>query len=135
MSKLLTYPLRIERHDEGDGYLAYFPDLPGCQTWGESYEAAIENAEEALAVYLETLIANGDPLPEVAEIAQPKSDCFRSQLPATTSRNGDFERSPNGEVGAGGAAATLMSSLAALYAVTSALSAGPSIRRALAAVV
>ena len=73
MSSILTYPLRIKRHEEDNGYLAYFPDLPGCQTWGESYEAAIENAGEALSVYLETLIANGDPLPEVAEIEQSTS--------------------------------------------------------------
>jgi predicted RNase H-like HicB family nuclease len=37
---------------------------PGCQTWGETYEAAVRNAEEALAVFVETLIANGDPVPE-----------------------------------------------------------------------
>ena len=35
--KALTYTLEIERHD--DGYLAYFPALPGCQTWGKTYEA------------------------------------------------------------------------------------------------
>jgi len=64
MPDTLTYPLRIERCPDENGYLASFPDLPGCQTWGESYEAAVENAEEALSVYLETLIANGDPLPE-----------------------------------------------------------------------
>ena len=64
MSETLTYPLRVERHDEDGGFLAFFPDLPGCQTWGDTYEAAVQNAEEALSVYLETLAANGDPIPE-----------------------------------------------------------------------
>jgi hypothetical protein len=36
--KALTYTLEIERHD--DGYLAYFPALPGCHTWGKTYETA-----------------------------------------------------------------------------------------------
>jgi hypothetical protein len=41
------YPLTIEAHPEDGGYLAYFPTLPGCQTWGETYEAAAPNVEEA----------------------------------------------------------------------------------------
>ncbi len=57
-----TYTLTIERHP--DGYLAYFPALSGCQTWGRTYEEAVAHAEEALAVYHETLADNGDPIPE-----------------------------------------------------------------------
>jgi predicted RNase H-like HicB family nuclease len=49
--KALTYTLEIERHD--DGYLAYFPALPGCHTWGKTYEAAVRYAEEALTRPLE----------------------------------------------------------------------------------
>ena len=63
MPKTLAYPLVIERHETDGGYLAYFPSLPGCQTWGETYEAAAQNAEEALAVFIETLASNGDPIP------------------------------------------------------------------------
>jgi predicted RNase H-like HicB family nuclease len=68
MAATVAYPLRVEPHLEEGGYLAYFPDLPGCQTWGDSYEAATRNAREALNLYLETLLANGDPLPEAAEM-------------------------------------------------------------------
>ena len=57
-----TYSLTIEKHQ--GGYLAFFPALPGCNTWGASYEAAVNNAEEALAVYLETLTEHGDTIPE-----------------------------------------------------------------------
>ena len=45
--KVWTYTLEIVRHD--GGYLAYFPALPGCHTWGKTYEAAVKRAEEALA--------------------------------------------------------------------------------------
>ena len=68
MSATTAYPLRIEPHPEEGGFLAYFPDLPGCQTWGESYEAATSAAQEALPLYLETLRAHGDPIPEASEI-------------------------------------------------------------------
>ncbi len=73
MIKTLAYPLTIERCAEDGGYLAFFPTLRGCQTWGESYEAAVRNAKEALAVYIETLAANGDPIPETAAIDGPVS--------------------------------------------------------------
>ena len=57
-----TYTVSIEKHP--DGYLAYFPALAGCHTWGMTFEDAVAYAEEALAVYLETLADNGDPIPE-----------------------------------------------------------------------
>ena len=64
--KALTYTLEIEHHD--DGYLAYFPALPGCHTWGKTYEAAVRYAEEALTGYLETLAKHGDPIPVESDI-------------------------------------------------------------------
>lgn len=73
MTKTFAYPLTIEPCETDGGYLAYFPTLPGCQTWGETYEAAVRNAEEALAVFIETLTANGDPIPETATIDGPVS--------------------------------------------------------------
>ena len=71
MAAFQTYPLTVEAHPDDGGYLATFPTLPGCQTWGDSYEEAVRNAEEALAVYIETLIANGDPIPEAQMSASP----------------------------------------------------------------
>jgi len=57
-----TYSLVVEERE--GGYLAYFPALPGCNTWGQTYEEAVRNAHEALTLYLETLMDNGDPIPE-----------------------------------------------------------------------
>jgi len=66
-----TYTLAIEKHP--DGYLAYFPALPGCNTWGRTHEEAIKYAEDALALYLETLAAHGDPIPEETDNVEPVS--------------------------------------------------------------
>jgi predicted RNase H-like HicB family nuclease len=43
----------IER--DSAGYYAYCPDLPGCQSQGDSMEEAIANIREAIALYMETL--------------------------------------------------------------------------------
>jgi antitoxin HicB len=61
MEKEQTYSLSIERHE--DGYLTYFPALPGCQTWGVTFEDAVRNAEEALRGYLEALRLSGREAP------------------------------------------------------------------------
>jgi predicted RNase H-like HicB family nuclease len=41
----------------------WFPDVPGCQTWGENMEHAFTQAIDALESHLEALIDDGDPIP------------------------------------------------------------------------
>lgn len=38
-----------------DGYYAFCPDLPGCQSQGSTFEDTDINIREAIALYLETL--------------------------------------------------------------------------------
>jgi predicted RNase H-like HicB family nuclease len=66
-----TYSLSIERHP--DGYLAYFPALEGCNTWGKTYEETVMHAEEALALYLETFDELGKSISEEQVLKQPIS--------------------------------------------------------------
>lgn len=40
---------------EGEGYAAYCPTLKGCWLQGETEQEALENMEDAIRVYLETL--------------------------------------------------------------------------------
>jgi len=58
-----TYSLVVEFHADEDGYLAYFPALPGCHTWADTYEAVIERANEALMGYLKALADAGKVIP------------------------------------------------------------------------
>ena len=44
------YPATIEKIDHQ--YILEFPDLPGCQTWGDTIEEALTNASEALEGYI-----------------------------------------------------------------------------------
>ncbi len=41
--------------DETGGYIALVPALPGCHTQGDTLGELIDNAKEAIELYLETL--------------------------------------------------------------------------------
>jgi predicted RNase H-like HicB family nuclease len=49
---------------EEDGKVSvWFPDAPGCQTWGENMQHAFAMAMEALESHLEALADDNDPIP------------------------------------------------------------------------
>ena len=60
--KELSYSVFYEEAPEG-GYVAFVPALPGCHTQGETLEEAEQNVREAMALYLESLTAHGEPVP------------------------------------------------------------------------
>jgi predicted RNase H-like HicB family nuclease len=47
--------LNVLIEHDADGYYAYCPELPGCQTQGETFEETMRNIREAAELYLETL--------------------------------------------------------------------------------
>ena len=49
---------------EEGGYTVTVPSLPGCITEGDTFEEAVEMAEEAILGYLESLKKNNEPIPE-----------------------------------------------------------------------
>lgn len=57
-----TYTVVLEKEDEG-GYHAFCPALKGCHSQGDTLEEATENIREAISLYLETLIEDGEPIP------------------------------------------------------------------------
>jgi predicted RNase H-like HicB family nuclease len=44
------------------------PALPGCTSQGETREEALSMIREAIEVYIESLVAHGDPIPGPVEI-------------------------------------------------------------------
>lgn len=51
-------------HKEPDTvYGVSFPDLPGCISAGDTIDAAVQNAVEALAGHVRMLESDGDPVP------------------------------------------------------------------------
>ncbi|HLZ10002.1 MAG TPA: type II toxin-antitoxin system HicB family antitoxin [Chloroflexota bacterium] len=51
-------------------YVVSVPVLPGCHSVGDTLAEAIENAQEAITLYLETLTERGEPIPEETEHPQ-----------------------------------------------------------------
>ena len=59
-----TLRYRIQIRPETDGtYTVIVPSLPGCLTFGNTIEEAIEMAKEAIEVYIESLVARGKKIP------------------------------------------------------------------------
>lgn len=50
--KVLEYNAIFQKEAEG-GYSVWVPTLPGCASQGETFEGALENIKEAIALYLE----------------------------------------------------------------------------------
>jgi antitoxin HicB len=59
----LTYRILMTREPEG-GFTVNVPALPGCITYGETIDQAMEMAKEAIELYIETLQADGEPIPD-----------------------------------------------------------------------
>jgi predicted RNase H-like HicB family nuclease len=57
--KQLTYRVLLNKEPEG-GYTVNVPSLPGCVTYGDNVEHAIEMAKEAIELYIESLVAHGE---------------------------------------------------------------------------
>jgi antitoxin HicB len=70
MSPTRRYTIILEPDPEEGGYTVTVPALPGCITQGETIEQCIERAREAIAGYIESLISEGEPVPEETEPPQ-----------------------------------------------------------------
>ncbi len=51
-----------------DAYHAYVPALPGCHTFGGSIEETQRNIIEAIALHIESMRADGEPVPVEHEL-------------------------------------------------------------------
>ncbi|HYE49487.1 MAG TPA: type II toxin-antitoxin system HicB family antitoxin [Azospirillaceae bacterium] len=65
------YPLRLRplTEDEGGGWLAEVPDLPGCMSDGETPEEAVRNVQDAIASWIEAAGEDGRPVPSPSRSA------------------------------------------------------------------
>lgn len=75
----LPYSLVLTPDEEG-GFVASFPDLPGCLTCGETADAALKNAADAKRAWLEAAIEDGIEIPEPSS-AENYSGQFKIRVP------------------------------------------------------
>lgn len=64
----MRYPIAIEPGDENHAFGVVVPDLPGCFSAGDTLDEAIDNAREAIELWLETVIDDGGAVPEPGTI-------------------------------------------------------------------
>lgn len=65
----LVYPAIFTPYEDGsDGYLAEFPDLPGCVTGGDDLAEAIFMAEDAASGWVLTELEEGKKAPEATKV-------------------------------------------------------------------
>jgi antitoxin HicB len=62
-SKTLTYKLLLHKEPDGE-YTVTVPALPGCITYGENIDHAIEMAKEAIELYISELKERGEEIPD-----------------------------------------------------------------------
>lgn len=69
------YTVVLEPNEKAGGYTVLVPALPGCITQGKTKEEAIQRAKEAIDAYIQSLEADGEPVPtetspvELAKVA------------------------------------------------------------------
>ena len=61
-------------HNEDNAYWVEFPDLEGCNSCGDTLEETMENAQEALGLYLVALLESDQQLPAASDIHDVESD-------------------------------------------------------------
>lgn len=65
----MKYPIAIEPGNETAAWGVAVPDLPGCYSAADDgIDQAIENAKEAIALWIEDAISNGEVIPKPSSI-------------------------------------------------------------------
>ncbi|MBX3616826.1 type II toxin-antitoxin system HicB family antitoxin [Nitrosomonas sp.] len=70
----MRFPIVIEPGDDKHAFGVIVPDLPGCFSAGDTLDEAIDNAREAVELWLETAIDDGSAIPEPRSIGEHQSN-------------------------------------------------------------
>ncbi len=65
---------------EDNAYQVEFPDVPGCYTYGDTLEQAIDMAKDALDLLLETMLDDKEPLPKSTITEDKKNGLYAIQV-------------------------------------------------------
>jgi antitoxin HicB len=66
----ISYTIELSPLETG-GFSVAVPSLPGCVTWGDTFDHAIAMAREAIELWLEEMSEHGEPIPEEPTAARP----------------------------------------------------------------
>ncbi|MDO5679774.1 MAG: type II toxin-antitoxin system HicB family antitoxin [Pelistega sp.] len=88
----MKYPIVIEPGNEKTAWGVVVPDLPGCfSAADEGINQAIENAKEAIELWIEEALDNGESIPKPSSIDVYKDDPdYQGWIWAIVEINPDF---------------------------------------------
>lgn len=66
----MRYPIAVEPGNAEQAFGVVVPDLPGCFSAGDTLDQALDNAREAIDLWLETTIDDGGAIPEPRPIGE-----------------------------------------------------------------
>ena len=64
----MRYPIAIEPGNDATAWGVVVPDLPGCFSAGDTLEEAMIQAEDAVTVWIETALDDGQDIPTPSHI-------------------------------------------------------------------
>lgn len=76
----LPYTLTLRRDSEGD-FVGRVVELPGCSAHGKTPQEALENLDEAKALWIQDCVENGNPVPLPEEEAALPSGKWLQRVP------------------------------------------------------
>ena len=83
----LSYKYEVFPEDDGSGFTATIPDLPGCITSADTIEELIPMLMEAKELWVEIALQDGDFIPEPSPIEEETySGRFVARLPRSLHR-------------------------------------------------
>lgn len=66
----MNFAIALEQYPDGT-IRAYAPDLPGCETLGETRESVLPTLRLAMEAHITSLLLRGIPLPAARDIYPP----------------------------------------------------------------
>ena len=66
--RFYDFTILIEQEEDGEGYYAYSPDLPGCYSNGLTIEETRPNMREAIQLHIEVLLENQEAVPQSGKL-------------------------------------------------------------------
>ncbi len=63
----MAFQFTVVIEPDEEGFHAYVPALPGCHSFGDTLDEARANITEAIGLYIESMQADGEPIPAEQE--------------------------------------------------------------------
>ena len=70
----MKYPIAIEKGNETTAWGVVVPDLPGCFSAGDTLDEAFAMAQEAIALWINTALDDGQAIPHAKSMEEHSAD-------------------------------------------------------------